>query len=249
MRLAILADIHGNLRALRAVMDDLARQDVTGIVNLGDCVSGPLWAAETAELLIAEGWPTVRGNHDRQVGLDLREGMYVSDAQAWDELGDRAREWLGGLPGRLAIGEHVVAVHARPDSDAKYLLEDVADGRLVAAPHAKVAHRLGELTARVVLTAHSHRAAVVRLPDGRTIVNPGSVGQPAYDDDRAPAHVSESGSPLARYAILDVDGPRLMALAFRAVPYDHEAAAIRADASGRPEWAHALRTGFMPLAK
>ena len=51
--------------ALHAVLDDLKTQSPDLTVNLGDCLSGPLWPAETADLLIGLGWPTVRGNHDR----------------------------------------------------------------------------------------------------------------------------------------------------------------------------------------
>ncbi|WP_269930546.1 hypothetical protein [Aminobacter sp. HY435] len=79
------------------------------------------------------------------------------------------------------------------------------------------------------------------------LFNPGSVGDPAYSDDNAPAHVSEQGSPLARYGFVDL-GPdeALRGFEFMAVPYDHESAARRAEAGGRPAWAYALRTGFMP---
>ncbi|TIT30318.1 MAG: metallophosphoesterase family protein, partial [Mesorhizobium sp.] len=71
MRIAVLADIHGNLLALDAVLDDLKHRggaDIT--VNLGDCVSGPLWPRETMERLQALKLPTVRGNHDRRVAQD-----------------------------------------------------------------------------------------------------------------------------------------------------------------------------------
>ncbi len=67
MRIAVIADIHGNVRALRAVMDDIKALAPDTVVNLGDCVSGPLEAAETADLLISLAWTTVRGNHDRQL--------------------------------------------------------------------------------------------------------------------------------------------------------------------------------------
>ncbi len=84
------------------------------------------------------------------------------------------------------------------------------------------------------------------MPDGPVIFNPGSVGCPAYEDPSEPAHVSEQGSPHARYGIVELgaDGAadRFEAIA---VSYDHEAAARRAEESGRPEWAHALRTGFI----
>ena len=65
MRLAVIADIHGNLLALEAVLAHIAARGITRIVNLGDCVSGPLCPAETAARLMALAMPTVRGNHDR----------------------------------------------------------------------------------------------------------------------------------------------------------------------------------------
>ena len=79
MRIAVVADIHGNVRALRAVMDDLEEVAADRVINLGDTVSGPLEAAETADLLISLAWTTVRGNHDRQL-LDRSEAeMGLSD--------------------------------------------------------------------------------------------------------------------------------------------------------------------------
>ena len=65
MRLAVLSDIHGNLLALEAVLTDIEARGVDAIVNLGDCVTSPLWPSETLALLDAIDMPTVRGNHDR----------------------------------------------------------------------------------------------------------------------------------------------------------------------------------------
>src|ERR1043166_3300037 len=58
MRIAVVADIHGNVRALRAVMDDIKTVSPDTVVNLGDCVSGPLEAAETCDVLISLAWRT-----------------------------------------------------------------------------------------------------------------------------------------------------------------------------------------------
>ena len=57
MRLAVIADIHGNLPALEAVLADIERRGADRIVNLGDCVSGPLWPRETMDLLDTLGLP------------------------------------------------------------------------------------------------------------------------------------------------------------------------------------------------
>jgi Calcineurin-like phosphoesterase superfamily domain len=51
-RIAIVADIHGNLPALDAVLADIDEQAVDQVFNLGDCVSGPLWPRETCTLLM-----------------------------------------------------------------------------------------------------------------------------------------------------------------------------------------------------
>jgi len=246
MRLAVLADIHGNLPALEAVLDDLGRRQVDAVVNLGDCASGPLWPRETLAGLIALRWPTVRGNHDRILGRDRPETMGPSDRFAFDETDSAQRTWLALLPPALALAEGVVAFHARPGDDGAYLLEDVEGERLVAAHPESVAARLGGVDAPVILTGHSHLPSLLQLPDGRLVINPGSVGLPAYDDPAPPAHVSESGAPLARYAVLTLDGGRVAGVEAIALPYDHEAAARRADSNGRPEWGYALRTGRMP---
>ncbi|HWT08620.1 MAG TPA: metallophosphoesterase family protein, partial [Roseomonas sp.] len=67
MRLAVISDIHGNLPALEAVLADIEERGADAIVNLGDCVTGPLWPRETFECLAALDLPTVRGNHDRWI--------------------------------------------------------------------------------------------------------------------------------------------------------------------------------------
>jgi predicted phosphodiesterase len=246
MRLAVLSDIHGNLPALEAVLDDLAGRNVDQIVNLGDCASGPLWPRETLAGLIALRWPTVRGNHDRVLGRDRPDSMGPSDRFAHGETESAQRTWLTLLPPALVVGDGVLAFHARPGDDDAYLLEDVADGRLVPAGTETVAERLGTIGGSVILTGHSHLPALTVLPDGRTIVNPGSVGLPAYEDPAEPAHVSESGTPLARYAIVTLAGSDLRSADLVAVAYDHGAAAQRALDNGRPDWAHALGTGRMP---
>ena len=86
----------------------------------------------------------------------------------------------------------------------------------------------------------------MQIPGGPLILNPGSVGLPAYSDPDMPAHISQSGSPHARYAILNLESEGRVEFELRAVLYDFEEAARRADANDRPAWAHALRTGFMP---
>jgi predicted phosphodiesterase len=244
MRLAVIADIHGNLLALQAVLADIAARDVERTVNLGDCVSGPLWPRETIDLLERLDLVTVRGNHDRWVAETPRERMYTSDAFAFDVLTAPQRAALGALPARCDLPEGIAAVHGTPSDDNQYLLEDVLDGRLVPAPSASISQRLNGFSSRLLLCAHSHLPRVTHSSDGMLIVNPGSVGCPAYSDPTPPAHRSESGSPHARYALLSHAAGR-WTIDLIAIAYDWNAASTRAAGNGRPEWARALATGFI----
>ena len=250
MRLAVIADIHGNVLALDAVLADIAARGITRIVNLGDCVSGPLWPKETAERLMALDLPTVRGNHDRWVATEDPEKMYFSDRFALDALPADAVAWLGSLPTLLEldlVGLPIRAFHATPADDNRYLMEDAHGGRLIQAAAGSIRHRLGDVgAARLMLCGHSHLARLVELEaPATTILNPGSVGCPAYSDPTPPEpHVSEVGSPHARYAVVTAASGAIASVDMIAVPYDWRQAAARAAGLGREDWAKGLATGF-----
>lgn len=242
MRLAVISDIHGNLAALDAVLADIETRAVDGVVNLGDCVTGPLWPKETFARLVALDLPTVRGNHDRWI-LDRPEaGLTPAGRYARDALSPSERAWLHALPATLEVAPEILAVHGTPAEDTTYLLEEQHEGRLVPAPRAVVAARLGDAARPgVVLCGHSHRQALVQGPGGAVILNPGSVGCPAFAD--SPAAVGlEYRSAHARYAILTLRHGRWGA-ELLAIDYDWDAAARRARDNGRPDWAEMLATG------
>lgn len=250
MKIAVIADIHGNALALETVIADIKHRGGADIVvNLGDCVSGPLWPRETMEILHRLGAITVRGNHDRQVATLPLETMIASDSYAVQEITTADKNWLGALPQTVMPVPGIFACHATPNNDATYLLERIENGGLVRDHEPAVSQRLGPVNgANIVLTGHSHRPDLLRTKGGITIINPGSVGCPAYNDD-APAHVSESCSPHARYAIIALSEKASMPnVDFIAVPYDHEEAARRAADNGREDWAHAIRTGYATSA-
>jgi diadenosine tetraphosphatase ApaH/serine/threonine PP2A family protein phosphatase len=111
-------------------------------------------------------------------------------------------------------------------------------------PAASILALLGGVTEPVVLCGHTHIPRLVELPDGRIIVNPGSVGLPAYADESPVRHVMETYSPHASYAIVE-RGERGWGVSFHRVAYDHGQAARAAESHGREDWARALRTGWM----
>lgn len=256
MRIALVSDIHGNLPALDAVAAEIADAGATLVLNLGDIVSGPLWPQETARRLIALGWPAIAGNHERQL-LAGGPTMGASDAFAAARLGADERAWLAALPAMRdvacdAAGGTLRAVHGTPASDLQYLLETTVPGGGAGATHPgirlaradEVAARLGRLPAgvEVLVCGHSHVPRVA-AHGAVLLVNPGSVGLPAFDDDHGHAHVVENGSPHARWALLERDAAGRWRAELRHTPYDHEAAARRAEAGGRGDWADALRSG------
>jgi diadenosine tetraphosphatase ApaH/serine/threonine PP2A family protein phosphatase len=151
-------------------------------------------------------------------------------------------EWLRALPPALRLADGVFACHGRAGDDNAYMLENVVGGRLALASRQEIAERIGTIDARVVFCAHSHIPRVVTA-GGKVIVNPGSIGLPAYEDPAPPAHVSETGSPHARYAIVTLLSDRVE-VEMIAIPYDHPGAAKRAEENGSTAWAHFLATGF-----
>jgi predicted phosphodiesterase len=240
MRFAAVSDIHGNLPALQAVIADLDARGVDAVVNLGDCLSGPLWPVETAERLIALGWPTLAGNHERQLLTLAADEMGQTDAGTAAVLTAPIREWMAALPSALTLAGDVLLCHGTPASDRTYWLHKGRRGAMREASETEIAR---EATGHALtLCGHTHLPRSVRLADGRQIANPGSVGLPAYEDELPSYHAVETGTPHARYLIAErVEGSWRVEL--HAVAYDFEVSARRAEAAGRPSWAHALRTG------
>jgi hypothetical protein len=108
----------------------------------------------------------------------------------------------------------------------------------------EVEARLGSADAKVICCGHSHVPAAVRSRKGQLIVNPGSVGLQAYDDDHPFAYKVENGSPDARYAILE-ERNGSWSVQLRRVPYDFAPMAALARERNRPEWAAGLTTGYL----
>ncbi|QGP78644.1 metallophosphoesterase family protein [Sphingobium sp. CAP-1] len=242
MRIAILSDIHGNLVALDAVLADIAGHRVDHVVNLGDILSGPLWPGETADRLMALNLPTIRGNHERQLLTLAPDRMGASDRYTDSVLLPQHRDWIASLPESLWLTADVLMVHGAPGDDLCYWLESLDGDRTRAATGQEVEARAGGMAAPLILCGHTHVPRIHRRVGGGLIVNPGSVGLPAYADDHPVPHKVETGSPHARYAIVErtSDGWQAELIA---IAYDREAAACAAEARDRADWAIALRTG------
>ncbi len=226
MRCAIVSDIHANLEALEAVLDDIRKRGIREIYCLGDLIGYGPNPRECIDLAMRHFKLTIMGNHD-QAALFDPEGFNASAESAifWtrEQLESRGNprqnerrwEFLGELPRRHQEGEFLV-VHGSPRVPLnEYIFpEDIYNRRKM--------ERIFQLVDRYCFVGHTHVPGIFLesgefieptdlsegkfdLPEQKVVVNVGSVGQP------------RDGDPRACYVVLD-DGT----ITFCRVPYDVE---------------------------
>jgi len=231
---ALIADIHGNLAALEAVLADLAQRPHDAVVNAGDLlVMGPQPAETLARLRELE-IPSIFGNIDR----DVVEGRAASPLVSWtrEQIGERGIAYLEALPFSYHVTPpqqtspeaDLLVVHATPTSVyPMLLLEANALSPLMnkATPEEEAVTLLGATRANLLVFGHIHYASS-GTPGGQRVVSIGSVGFP-FD-----------GDPRAAYALASWDGAQWQ-IEHRRVAYDHERTIEAVQRSGQPlaSWA------------
>jgi len=234
MRIAVISDIHGNRPAFEAVEADIGALGVDAIINLGDLVSGPVDPVGTIELLIERDFTTILGNHDRYLLERPAEKLDSVDRFVAARLRPVHFDYLSGLPKASKVAGEVYMCHGSPGSDVEPWLDNWWTGRSTTMPdEASVLAKAAGVEFPVLLCGHTHIARIVRLRDGRLIVNPGSVGIQFFH-----------GAPDARYALLERHNGKWSA-SLRAVAYDWDTAAKLALTNGFPNWTEALTTGWV----
>ncbi|MFJ3406663.1 metallophosphoesterase family protein [Promicromonospora sp. NPDC090134] len=235
-RIALISDVHGNLTALDAVLDDIESRGIERVINLGDLVGKGPRGSEVVDRCDKACDVNIRGNWDDH--LPVWEDESSHEMIWWrDELRQDQRDWLRALPLSLDLlisGRHIRLFHASATS-----------------PHVRVrAHHTSAefdgMFANTPMTGGGARPSVVGYGDihdtfvevahGRTLFNVGSVGNPLDE-------------PVPSYAILEgvVDEPAQapFGLQFIRVPYDVEgeiAAAARLGMPALDPYAVELRT-------
>ena len=242
MRLAIISDIHGNIRALEEVLAQVrALGDIDRLVVAGDLLSGPLEPSETADVLMGLDAAVIRGNHERQLLECATEPGGASDQYAFEHTTEKQRAWLGELPATIELAPDVLVCHGTPETDLVYLCEELGTPVTLAADEV-ITRRLAGAHQALVLSGHSHHPRTVRLSTGQLVVNAGSVGLQAFTAEHPLRHHVENGSPHARFVVCERTPAGWQAEQHQ-ISYDWDAASAVADRHGRPEWARWLRSG------
>lgn len=222
----MIGDIHGNLPALEAVLEDAKRRKAEAIWCLGDLVGYGPFPDEVVRVVRRRFLLTIRGNYDTKVlRVPSRDEDWFREkgnhkalafSWAWENLSPESREHLEALPEtlRLAVGRwKILLVHGSPESPREHLDPKTTEERLAS---------LGEQCgADVVCCGHSHVPFSRRVGD-RIFINPGSVGR------------SDDGDPRATYALVSFRRNEVAATFLR-VPYDVESLAEAVLQKGLPE--------------
>ncbi|MFV1965166.1 MAG: metallophosphoesterase [Pirellulaceae bacterium] len=228
MKRALISDIHANLEALQAVMQDIHAQGVDEISCLGDIVGYGPNPCECLDRVIAACQVTILGNHDQAALFDPEgfnpvalQAVYWTREQLETGAGSPAavnRRWdfLGELPKTHSEGNYLF-VHGSPrDPTNEYVFpEDVYNQRKMDALFGRIerycfaghTHIPGVFTVDREFLSPEDVSCEYRLGNRQVMINVGSVGQPRDND------------PRACYAIVDDDVVR-----FRRIDYDVETA-------------------------
>jgi predicted phosphodiesterase len=250
-KIAIIADIHGNSWALENVLEDIQKRDISEILNLGDIFYGPLNPAKTYELVSKTKMTSISGNVDRymmEVTLDkaLTPTIPLSNPtmrfviQSFD---NESLQWLNKLPKTMIVNDNIFLCHGNLITDDSPLVEMITANAVLIKSDNELTEETNKVSQPVILCAHTHIGRFTNLSNGKKIINPGSVGFPAYTHDSPFQHKMESFSPHAKYCIIEMDGNCLVSVEHISLKYDWNSAINTAKENSRPDWAVWLTTG------
>jgi putative phosphoesterase len=215
VKVAVIADIHGNLDALTAVLADANRSGLTIFLNAGDVVGFGIYPTQVIQVVRSARFLCAVGNVDLETLEALRNSK---DNGALDasiqELSPSDIAYLESLPKELRLeiaGKRVLVTHGTPDSVDEHIYPD--------SPEERLREIAAKASADVIITGHSH-TQMKREINGVNFINPGSVGRPV------------DGDPKAEYAVLSFNP---LTVEFKRVRYDVEALADKMRKKGLPE--------------
>ncbi len=195
MKIALLSDIHANLPAFEAVLEDLERQQPDAVYCLGDLVGYNVWPNQVIGLVRKHGIATIAGNHDLKVAKILASlgdcSKEENSEYAYKLVGHNEKNYLLTLPRHLRLEFRIddqqlnmLLVHGSPRSINEYLLQEL--------PEQYMLEIVREFKADILCFGHSHKPYHRVINSGENgsehfhhLVNTGSVGKPKDGDVRA----------------------------------------------------------------
>jgi len=243
---AIISDVHGNLLALNAVLSDIWDRGINNIINLGDHFFGALDPEGVWQVIKNTPMTCISGNTDREI-LESVDNSFDKPGMQFvrDHLSHEAIAWLRTLPNTTYVDGLFFVCHGTPQSDNEYLLEKVTEHGVFVYNDDELLDKIVAVKERIVLCGHSHVNRVIYLSNNQVILNPGSVGLPAYLGNGQHRFAMESMTPHAKYAIVHTDGYTVN-IEQVLVGYDWNKASEMARANGNENAANFLLHGRMP---
>jgi predicted phosphodiesterase len=230
MKIGLIADIHGNLVALEAVLAELAAERVDRLVCLGDiALLGPR-PSEVIARLRSLDCPSVLGNVDALLLGDLAGDQSDEALTTWSaaQLSDADRAYLRACPLTLDVpldlGVSLLACHGSPRS----FYEVIAAG----TPPTELLAMMDEPRPTLMAGGHTHRQ-LIRRDAEMMFINPGSVGLPGVGPKHPLLELNRNIS-WAEYAVIDAHNGRL-SVELRRIPLDLASMFADARASGMPD--------------
>lgn len=246
MKIALLSDIHSNIFALEAVLQDLKSKDIDILCNLGDILYGPIAPLKTYELLQKYNFITICGNQDRQIYEAQEEEINSNETMQFilKDLNEDILTWMKTLDFDKVLENHIYLCHGTPNDDLVYLLENIKDGTPKLKDEDEITSELKDIKQAIIICGHTHMPRVL-LNKSKLIINPGSVGLQAYYDEEPKKHCMQNFTPEASYAILNLNQQKPLdsKVSLIRVPYAYEKAIELAKKRNRDDWAYALEMG------
>jgi len=218
--------------ALESVLASIKNEGIDTIYNLGDNIYGPLWPNQTADILRNSSINSILGNGDIDVLTNPKNETMKMNNQ---ELSEVNRKWIMNLPTSI-VENDITIFHGTPDSMYEYFFEYVDNEIIKTYEVEKLEKKVNQINTKYIGCGHSHIERIMTIRD-KVLVNPGSVGLPAYSDT-IPKHKIETWNNRAKY--IEISDEKI---SIRYIEYDYKAAIKRAKENNREDWAYSLDTG------
>jgi predicted phosphodiesterase len=228
------------------VLADIKSRGIKDIINLGDHFFGALEPEAVAGILRKNPMLCISGNTDREIlqstDTDFtKEGMDRVKA----DLSHESTAWLRTLPKTTTHDGLFFVCHGTPESDDEYLLEKVTANGVFVHNDEDLIECTKHIKERIILCGHSHVNRVIYLSNDKIILNPGSVGLPAYLGNGEYRFAMESNTPHAKYAIVHAGGGNIN-IEQVLCTYNWRQASEATRKNGNDKWANFLLYGRMP---